>query len=272
MIEMDDLEAQVLGRARHELKLSAEHKERHLVALQSAIAVGVGPRLATNEQLTQPGPSAPTLGTPAATAPWVKSAAAKLVGWSAASALVGAALGFAAGYRMGAPPSERAEQRPPVAIDVTGPLVPTPAVAASVPGTPEFAPLDKSEERGPRATREAEKHVATVQTPAAAPPPEGEVESLQEELAYLRRAQNALGSGDPQRALGLVRSLDDQMPSGRMLPEREVTRILSLCALGAHEEARTRGRTFLQSYGKTLYAERVRRSCASETETSITQH
>lgn len=95
---------------------------------------------------------------------------------------------------------------------------------------------------------------------------------MQEELSYLRRAQNALGSGDPRSALGLVKSLDEQMPSGRMLPEREVTRILSLCALGTHDEAKARGRAFLLTYGKTLYAERVRRSCAGETETPVTQH
>jgi hypothetical protein len=278
MSEMDDLEARILGLARNELTLSAEHKERHLVALQSAITVGVGPRLTTDETLTQSAPPAPAPGAPAATAPWVKGVAAKLVAWSAISALVGAALGFAAGYRMGALPNATPNQNQPVAPPASAPLVtslpvPTPSSAVVA---PEPTPSNTSNEAVHQPTRHAEKPEAAVPTRAAnpneAPPNQSEVERLQEELSYLRRAQNALGSGDPQRALGLVRSLDEQMPTGRMLPEREVTRILSLCALGAHEEARSRGRTFLQSYGETLYAERVRRSCASETETSITQH
>ena len=62
------------------------------------------------------------------------------------------------------------------------------------------------------------------------------------------------------------------MPSGRMLPEREVTRILSLCALQETNEAKERGRVFLERYGKTMYAERVRRSCATETDPTVTQH
>jgi hypothetical protein len=178
---------------------------------------------------------------------------------------------------MGALPSEAPNQNQPVAIHVTAPLVAAPLVqttpsAAEASAVPEAASSNTSTEPTPRPLRHAEKPEATAPTRGTPPPSESEVESLQEELSYLRRAQNALGSGDPQRALGLVRSLDEQMPRGRMLPEREVTRILSLCALGAHEEARTRGRTFLQNYGNTLYAERVRRSCASETETSITQH
>ncbi len=280
MSELDDLEVQILGRARHELKLSAEHKERHLVALQSAITVGVGPRLPTSEQLTPSTATAPTLGTPAATAPWVKSAAAKLVAWSATSALVGAALGFAAGYRVGALPSEPptpnhvVTPHPSAPVDVRPVFSPPPSSADAV-AAAEPSPSN-TKEPVLRSTQHAEKPEAGVPTRAAAPnevpPSQGEVERLQEELSYLRRAQNALGSGDPQRALGLVRSLDEQMPSGRMLPEREVTRILSLCALGAHEEARARGSAFLRSYGNTLYAERVRRSCASETETSLIQH
>jgi hypothetical protein len=139
----------------------------------------------------------------------------------------------------------------------------------------EPGPGSPKEVQAPHPRRTEGKHTTSVESSEENAPANDTVDGLQEELSYLRRAQNALGSGDPQLALGLVRTLDERVPSGKMLPEREVTRIMSLCALERRDEAEERGRVFFERYGKTMYAERVRRSCAvknAETETGATKH
>jgi hypothetical protein len=86
--------------------------------------------------------------------------------------------------------------------------------------------------------------------------------SLAEELSLLSRARRALNRDQANLALGIVLSLDERFPNGVLMEEREATRILCLCALSRTDEARSRAQRFLTLHAASVYAERVRNSCA----------
>lgn len=109
-----------------------------------------------------------------------------------------------------------------------------------------------------------------VRTPSAAAPNahivNGEdpkdVDPLVSEIALMRDAQGALARGDSALALAKVAEHARKFPRGSLTQEREGTRVLALCAAGRTAEARTSGKAFLASYGRSPLAERVRNSCA----------
>jgi hypothetical protein len=78
----------------------------------------------------------------------------------------------------------------------------------------------------------------------------------------LQRARRALGADNGRLALGIVQELEERFPKGVLMEERRATRVLSLCLLGRTDEARQFGREFLAQHASSVYAERVRASCA----------
>ena len=90
--------------------------------------------------------------------------------------------------------------------------------------------------------------------------------SLAEELAMLQRARRAIADENGRLALGIVQELDERLPSGLLMEERDATRILSLCQLQRSREARKRAAVFLARYAGSVYAPRVRQSCIAERE------
>lgn len=112
----------------------------------------------------------------------------------------------------------------------------------------------------PRARVEGSARGAVSPVPHAAEEEGGS--TLARELALLQRARRALNRNDGMLALGIVQSLDERFPNGVLMEERAATRILSLCQLERQEEARERGHRFLLDHPRSVYAERVRHSCA----------
>lgn len=96
--------------------------------------------------------------------------------------------------------------------------------------------------------------------------PKVEGDPLVVELALMHDAQAALGRGDAQLALAKVAEHQKQFPRGSLAPEREGTRVLALCAAGRTTEAKSAGKVFLGTYGKSPLAERVRHSCVDPSE------
>ncbi len=90
--------------------------------------------------------------------------------------------------------------------------------------------------------------------------------SLAEELAMLQRARRAIADENGRLALGIVQELDERLPNGLLMEEREATRILSLCQLQRGREARQRAAVFLARYASSVYAPRVRQSCIADFE------
>jgi hypothetical protein len=95
------------------------------------------------------------------------------------------------------------------------------------------------------------------------PEPPSDVDPLQAETAALRRAQRAIRSGDPERALALIREQDATYRGGALAQERAAARIFALCDLGRTEEARAEIRRFGRQWPRSPLLSRVQSgSCA----------
>jgi hypothetical protein len=79
----------------------------------------------------------------------------------------------------------------------------------------------------------------------------------------LQRARRALNAENGRLALGIVQELDERFPKGVLVEERSATRVLSLCQLERVAEATQAARDFLERSPSSVYAERVRQSCAA---------
>ena len=84
-----------------------------------------------------------------------------------------------------------------------------------------------------------------------------------EEAHLLREADAALRGGD---TAGATRWLDEHarlFPNGVLAEERDVQRVLVLCASGQPDAARMEASRFLSAYPRSLLAGRVRASCGA---------
>jgi hypothetical protein len=99
-----------------------------------------------------------------------------------------------------------------------------------------------------------------VTTTAAAPAP---TSSVSAEIALLQDAQTALASGNASRALALLDDHARRFPTGALGEERDAERIFALCALGRAGDAHAWAGHFLAAYPRSLYAARIKSSCAA---------
>jgi hypothetical protein len=123
-------------------------------------------------------------------------------------------------------------------------------VAASTVSTSSTAPTST---QSPAAIANAP---STMTAPAATGP------TLDAEIALIQGAADALKKGEPGRALALAERHRSQFPNGTLAEERDVERVLALCALGRVAEAHDLAQSFLAAHPNSPQAERVRASCA----------
>ena len=248
MMSVEELERAVLEGARKELAPSASDRMR----IQS--------RLVANPAWFLPAPAArPSL---------LRGLTRSWRGGLALGFAVGTLLGFGAarGVQLAGSDDSRAvaaASAAPGAVVAAPALVPAPVelpgAEASSPGAvpaPEIGAVpDKAALLRARGAAAAARHARDSQAEEGG-------STLARELALLQRARRALNRNDAQLALGIVQSLDERFPNGVLMEERVATRILSLCQLDRVEEAREQGHRFLLDHPRSVYAERVRHSCA----------
>jgi hypothetical protein len=185
---------------------------------------------------------------------------------------VGALLGFGASRGLSAALSGSTHPAPsaPVALAAgPGPSAPSAPESTSVAQAEALSAdaltADALVEPAPeRPTLRGRKDGTTGRGAARVSAAEDSGSTLAQELALLQRARRALNRNDAQLALGIVQSLDERFPDGVLMEERVATRILSLCQLERRDEAREQGQRFLSLHPRSVYAERVRHSCAGE--------
>ena len=173
------------------------------------------------------------------------------------------------------------EEQPPAAAPRA---LPPPALLA--PTTESLKPSDGapsirvSSSTSPRATQ-AGGVLPRPSEPSSAPgraataalfpersPPEGASAGatsvrVAEEAYLLREADGAIRAGD---TAGATRWLDEHarlFPHGVLAEERDVQRVLVLCAAGQADAARMEASHFLSAYPRSLFAGRIRASCAA---------
>jgi hypothetical protein len=77
----------------------------------------------------------------------------------------------------------------------------------------------------------------------------------------MKRARTALGSGASAEALRLLDEHARRFPRGVLAPERTVSRIRALCALGRLPEARAEYRRITRGASRSPHFASLRRSC-----------
>ncbi len=106
--------------------------------------------------------------------------------------------------------------------------------------------------------RRAPASTADTQVPEA-PPPDPTTAAAEAEL--LRHADAARQAGDPSSALALLEEHRSRFANGMLVQEREAERVILLCALGRHDDARAAGYAFLRNWPRSPLASRVQGSC-----------
>ena len=197
-------------------------------------------------------------------------ATSKLLAWVAAAAMGGGAV--VGGILLAREPAPSTSPAPsevevevevevePVVREVEEPIGPAPVLTVE--------PVEPLEEP-------AEATVAEVTVPRRRAPARAATKSTQgeeqdagsgfgEEVELLARARAALGRGEASKALSLLEQHAKQFPRGALGPERDVSRIMALCALGRVEQARDHATAFMRRHPRSALAERVRRTCAGD--------
>jgi hypothetical protein len=189
---------------------------------------------------------------------------------------------FGAGLFADAP--ERSQPQTVVSLQqpVTERSAPQVVEPAQAPAEPEAVELSSLEEEETESSATHSKksgatgsHAGQISEPAAEASDEGAgrgiaankgsvATELDAELSAVRRAQRALRSGQPDVALSLMSSLDRMRSGGVLLPERRMTKVLALCALGRAPEAISVARSLTNSGSSGAYAARLQKSCAAE--------
>jgi hypothetical protein len=118
----------------------------------------------------------------------------------------------------------------------------------AVPESTEPAPSGRPPSRAGAARTES------GDVPFVAPPP------LENESQRVARARALLRSGDAPSALGVLRALERDEPSGLLAQERESLLIEGLRAVGQRESAQRRAVEFLARYPTSPHAAAVRRA------------
>ncbi len=156
---------------------------------------------------------------------------------------------------------ERAPERPDTVAAVPAPAPasePTPAGPArveapppAVPGVPSEAParVEAAPPPAPRVPR-----AKAPEAPTAAPAGDA---AMDEELALLESAYEALRKGDAAGALAEAERHAARFPSGALAQEREVLAIDALVRLGRRAEAETRAAGFRARYPTSTHGVRI---------------
>lgn len=145
------------------------------------------------------------------------------------------------------------------------PATPASAVRPTEPAPREPAPREPaptetaSRETAPTEAAPTEAAPASDIAPVIAPP----ADPLDRELELLDEADRALARGDASGALRTLETHAREHPTGALVAEREVRRVLALCAAGRTDEARQRYALLDRSHVGSTIAARLRASCAS---------
>jgi hypothetical protein len=124
---------------------------------------------------------------------------------------------------------------------------------------PELAASGHSRE----AARQAQDRSPTS-APASVAVPEPFDGTVGAETRVLRRADEALRSGNPSLALSLLDEHARSFPQGVLSEERSAERVTTLCALGRTDEARAEARRFLATTPDSPLANEIRGSCGAD--------
>jgi TolA-binding protein len=168
------------------------------------------------------------------------------------------------------PTSNRA---PVVAATKAQPTTTAPALAAPEVAAPEVAAPEAAAPAAPEAAAPAAPAAVSVPvgarassfarvapaTPPAATPAIASADTLADETRLLRAADQALRSGDAQRAVSLLDEHAARYPHGALAPERGAERMIARCQLGQGDASSAR--SYLTTHPDSAFTARIRDAC-----------
>lgn len=134
-------------------------------------------------------------------------------------------------------------------------IAPVASRTLTAPSLPDVAPSAVSV---PEAAKRAPRTAGVAATAAA---PTSRESSLELETRLLSRVERALRDDNPRLALGLLDELDQQVPRGQLLEERQAGRVVAECALGTAAAA-GRAADFIERHRNSAYRARIEQACA----------
>ena len=192
--------------------------------------------------------------------------------WSRPGFLIGASVAVVSGALVlalsrGEPPVESRTSGPEVVVAAAGPSgegkrepiveIPQPPVEILEP-----EPLAPEEVKAVELVEVAPVVKRTSPRVRTKPMPQERTSSLAEERRLIERTHAALGRGEPDVALTLLRQHAREFEDGVFVEEREGLRAIATCSAGQLDEGRVAALGFLKMYPQAVLAARVRKSCA----------
>ncbi len=111
-------------------------------------------------------------------------------------------------------------------------------------------------------------HAPIVDTPADPPRPRAAPrqtgDQVLAELALIQSIKEALDADQPRRALTLVDRHARSFARGTLIEEREALRVVALCAADDATRGLRAQHSFLRTYPRSAYADRVRGACPAD--------
>ncbi len=142
--------------------------------------------------------------------------------------------------------------------------------ATSVAAAPLAQPAPQTEAvsldslpNAPPQTASASRATAPPASAPAQPAPAASGDTLAEELALLRAAQNALRTGAPDDALAALSKHASRFPTGVLREERMTLQVLALCDRGDVDAARAARRDLEKVAPGSSHLQRLSSSCAA---------
>lgn len=136
--------------------------------------------------------------------------------------------------------------------------------APTAPVRPALVPSERAADAAPSFTAELAPAPASPEpsvnaTERLLPPRGATATTLAEEGKLLAEAHRLVQSGQPQRALTVLRASQSRYPRSVLAQEREVLTIEALYASGSSGAARQRAQQFMKRHPKSPHAERLQR-------------
>jgi hypothetical protein len=243
-------------RAQRLLEL-ARHEDDALPQTQSRVGRAIAARIALGAGVAGTGASA---AKSAAAAGFAMAALKPLVVTGLAGALAVGGWHLATSRRHVEPPhtAALAARSQSAAVDSSAPVEPPPVAPAPEPARA----VDGDLAAAPRSTKPAARPRPGIErSPRDSEPTANTADSLHAETEALRSAQQALRSGDFQRALALLDQQDVTYRTGMLQEERAAARVLARCEGGRLEQARGEAARFELRWPRSALVARVRSAC-----------
>lgn len=129
---------------------------------------------------------------------------------------------------------------------------------------PADPPADETTRPGEQPPPGESTHSADPPSPRPRPRAEPTGDQVLAELALIQRIKEALDADQPARALTLVEQHARSFARGTLIEEREALRVVALCADDDPKRGLRAQRSFLRTYPRSAYGDRVRGACPAE--------